>query len=188
MALTFGPDDYQLSLTHLDGVSLRPAVVTLGLNSPTPMTLAKVEGIITAWSSPGPLAEMNAEWRLSSTTVANGTGALFTLTTVVGALGGGSPAPPNCTFLVKKVTGVGGRKNRGRMYLPGVGESDVDGIGGVLAAKVTGLNIAFTSFMTALAALDISPCILHTEALPSTGILSFQTENLIATQRRRLRG
>jgi hypothetical protein len=48
-----------------------------------------------------------------------------------------SSLPPNCAALVRKHTDVGGRKNRGRIYLPWfVNEGSVDELGNIDSADV----------------------------------------------------
>src|SRR4029453_202822 len=55
---------------------------------------------------------------------------VFTSTSAAagGTVGGGS-VPPNSAYLLKKTTALGGRKHRGRSYIPGVPREWVDGAG-----------------------------------------------------------
>lgn len=117
----------------------------------------------------------------------------------VGAVGTNpmSGAPANCTVLVKKLTNLGGRANRGRNYWPGmVADGQVDEVGTLDPAVVIGLQSAFVDFFGDVASgngATTSPCpmvILHDEASPTTEpttISAVQVMSIIATQRRRIR-
>lgn len=106
---------------------------------------------------------------------------------------GGSVLPQNCALLVRKVTGLGGRKNRGRMYIPSiVQEADVSGVGRIDAADVDIFQGVANTFLLSLAGdgstPDLTPFILHRDgvSLP-TEVVDLQVDPVIATQRRRLR-
>lgn len=111
----------------------------------------------------------------------------------------GTKLPPNVALLVKKRTGVGGRKNHGRTYFPFVLEDpQVNENGTLVPASQAALDLQMGAFLSQLS-LDTTPmCIpnktfnvplaphfvtaLHTGPL----VTSFVCESLIATQRRRL--
>ncbi len=102
--------------------------------------------------------------------------------------------PQNSAHLVRKNTALGGRRNRGRLYLPGVGETTV-GDNGVLTAsriaEVTGAMQAWRSALVTSADVD-EMVILHSSSLLSptptpTPVTSLACQSVIATQRRRLR-
>lgn len=105
-------------------------------------------------------------------------------------MAGGDTLPPQCSFLVRKLTAFGGKKNRGRMYIPGANDNLVDTAGKLSDAGLTALQGAASGLKTDL--LDLSwisdLVVLHSAgvALP-TVITSLIAENEIATQRRRLR-
>lgn len=99
-----------------------------------------------------------------------------------------SGASPNVAYLVSKLTAQGGRRGRGRLYLPGVTEAGINNSGTVLAATVTNIQTAFTA-MHALAIADSRPYVLlhsSTEHFPDL-ITSFVAQSIGATQRRRMR-
>jgi hypothetical protein len=54
----------------------------------------------------------------------------------------GDPLPQNCAVLVRKRGAILGRKTRGRFYLPGLRESQVDGLGVITGSEVTALQTA----------------------------------------------
>lgn len=99
----------------------------------------------------------------------------------------GSMVPPNTAFLIRKVTEQGGRQGRGRFFIPGVPEADVDSAGGVLAVRVTALDTIWNTFGTTVALGGLPLVLLHSDALAPTQITGFATAARVATQRRRLR-
>ena len=99
----------------------------------------------------------------------------------------GDPMTPQVAYLVKKLTALGGRRNRGRFYLPGVVESKVDGAGNVLGAFQTTIQTSMDDFMTDTGAADIGVVILHSDGGTPTDVTSLQVEPKVATQRRRLK-
>lgn len=100
-----------------------------------------------------------------------------------------SPAPNNCAILVAKISTSGGRRNRGRMYIPCPAESQVDGAG-VLTTTYRGQwQTAMDDWIEgeALAGWG-SPAILHqTGPTAPTTVTNLVVRSKIATQRRRLR-
>lgn len=97
----------------------------------------------------------------------------------------------NGCLLVRKGTAAGGRKNRGRLYMPPayLHEINVSAAGVIDSVVVSEMQARFLAFRTELVSNGALPVLLHSLAagLPPTGITSFTVESLIATQRRRLR-
>ncbi len=105
----------------------------------------------------------------------------------------GSPLPNNCAWLIKKSTDLGGRRNRGRMYLPCPQEADVDAAGICLSASVLAMNTQLAKLMpggtihTAFGFLG-DPVVLHeTGSQTPATVTDLSTQPKIATQRRRMR-
>lgn len=108
----------------------------------------------------------------------------------------GETPPQNCTELVKKLTGSGGRKFRGRAYIPPFNllENTVNKAGVLDAAVVANQQAGWDTFLAAAngdTAYDVY--LLH-RSMPKDGIVppptlitKFVMEQQIATQRRRLR-
>lgn len=98
--------------------------------------------------------------------------------------------PKNCCALVRKGTGVLGRRNRGRMYLPpyALATAFVDRNGMISSTFLTPLQTALNTFLGAMDTAGYQAVILHStsEVLP-TVITSLVVQPQIATQRRRLR-
>ena len=97
---------------------------------------------------------------------------------------------PATSYLIRKNTAMGGRQGRGRMYWPGVPNSEVDNAGNVSSGVLTDLSVAFTELYTEMAAADMPLVLLRaagspvTEPEPLTGL---SPQSVVATQRRRQR-
>jgi hypothetical protein len=112
---------------------------------------------------------------------------------------GGASLPPNCAVLMQKRTGVGGRRNRGRCYLPHcVGETDVNEGGVIAAAVLATLQNRADVWLDRLNNGGVpgtpTPAFLLHGVDPVTGdpfiptpVTSHPVSGTIATQRRRLR-
>lgn len=113
---------------------------------------------------------------------------------VQNAVGTGPPASgtmtQNVAALFVKRTALPGRKGRGRMFWPFVGDADVDAVGALSPGAVTRYTTMLTAWKTAITsntAFD-SPVLFHQTSTPApTAITSFTVSPLVATQRRRLR-
>ncbi len=99
----------------------------------------------------------------------------------------GDGMTPQVAYLIKKLTALGGRRNRGRMYLPGANESKVDGQGNVSSSFVTSLQTAADWFFTDLGTADIGLVILHADSSTPTDVTGLTAQAKVATQRRRLK-
>lgn len=104
--------------------------------------------------------------------------------------GGGTGTSPAVAWLVHKLTASGGRPGRGRMYMPGVQESEIDTAGNLSAGFVAGAQSAMEDFFDQLGADGTPPVLLHSAASPvstPTPITGFTVDGVAATQRRRQR-
>lgn len=119
----------------------------------------------------------------------------FGITTGV-ASGGGMPA--NCALLLKKRTARGGRRGRGRIFLPwGQVETKVDEAGKITNADVTAAQLGVTSWFNQLATNNVPMVVLHSESSPDNKhgptapgapdlVTGLVVDAVIATQRRRM--
>jgi hypothetical protein len=108
----------------------------------------------------------------------------------------GSSLPPNCAVLVHKRTARGGRRGKGRMYIPWAAGSAIPENGTVMAADVTRVGASFTAWRNALATNPGPLVLLHrnsepgipnpSPAGPPDTVTGHTVDPLIATQRRRL--
>lgn len=119
---------------------------------------------------------------------------VLTYSSVQGQIGTGNPGssthPQNVAALFQKRTAFPGRRGRGRMYWPYVGDSDADAVGALTAAAISRYTTMLTAWRTAITtntAFDL-PVLLHTTSTPDpTPITAFVCAPILATQRRRLR-
>jgi hypothetical protein len=104
--------------------------------------------------------------------------------------GTSNPLPNNCASLVRKGTALGGRRGRGRMYIPGIAEANVSNNGTISTTPLATLQTAMNNFQ-----LDIvntaeveALALLHSSApFTPTAITDLKVQPRIATQRRRMR-
>lgn len=194
----FADVSLQLVLTGLN----RPAYVTFGVDpsDTDPMTIAGA--INTAASSAGSLmSQMDANVTLRSVRVSLGTDGSEDVVGVLSASTTGSLAkntlPPNCALLVHKLSARGGRRGRGRMFIPWVvSETDCDEAGLILTGSVTAYQSALNTFRSALSSSGNPMVLLHEPSQPGVGhpstpgapnvVTALIADPLISTQRRRL--
>jgi hypothetical protein len=94
---------------------------------------------------------------------------------------------PNTCVLITKVTELGGRHGRGRMYWPGWEEGTVDSYG-ILDDDAFGAFVThMTEFHDALDSAGLPMELLHTADTPDPSpIVALTPQRKVATQRRRL--
>lgn len=110
-----------------------------------------------------------------------------------------SSVPPNVAVLVRQPTNRGGRRGRGRMYIPwSVSEAAVDEGGRLGAAERQELQTQIDEWYADLVSTPIQllPVVLHSPSRPGVAnptapgvpnpITSFIIDGVVATQRRRL--
>lgn len=108
-----------------------------------------------------------------------------------GSLGVGG-ASPAVSWLLRKNTGLAGRKYRGRMFAPQPRDVDVDAGGNVLAAQLTNWAAAGALVLSDMAdggvfGWSMAARLLHSDATPPTAITSITCDPIVGTQRRRQR-
>lgn len=118
----------------------------------------------------------------------NDTGNFATFSAVAAGTGVGAMAPPNTAALIEKVTVLGGRKGRGRMYVPGIADANVEVDGSLTPAFRTQVGSQATDFLNALDTDGIPMTLLHNDSTAPSLVTALQADARAATQRRRLRG
>ena len=111
----------------------------------------------------------------------------------ISGLDGDFPLPPNTALLIKKSTGTGGRRGRGRMFIPGFSLfGQIDPAGVIGSTRLGELQTATTDWYEGL--LDdtvdpaLPPVLFHATApFTPSPILTLSVDSKVATQRRRLR-
>ena len=98
-------------------------------------------------------------------------------------------APPNCAYLISKRTSLGGRHGRGRIFMPGVDEGNVDPNGFLEPGELTQKQGLADSWFEEPGMFGFFPMVLlHTGSTPAPTIVSaLSVQQQIATQRQRLR-
>lgn len=102
-----------------------------------------------------------------------------------------SGVPPNTSLLVRKSTAGGGRRARGRMYIPGLLDSDVDVDGFITPATVSAFQTEANEFFDGAEAGGLPLYVLHAPGISATPaptvMTGLQVQGVAATQRRRMR-
>jgi hypothetical protein len=186
MPLNIPATYYESAFEMQQNVTLKPAIVTMGWKydganfdgDRVTVEESFVTNILPRLSDSITLVRVT--WRDASGTLRD---------TGYSAAGGNSDpgTSPNVAYLVKKNTGVGGRKNRGRMYVPGCVETKVDSAGIVTPTFQATLQGNFTDWQEAAAVANFTMQILHNSVVDPTVVTSLFVESTVATQRRRLR-
>jgi len=100
------------------------------------------------------------------------------------------PLPQNTAWLLTKNTALGGRRNRGRLYIPGVSNNLVGANGVLTTAAIAVGNTAGTNLLNnLLATAEAEGVVLFHNSAPATPtpITSIKCQSRVATQRRRMR-
>lgn len=175
----------------------RPAYVTFGVDPTSTDPAAIATSLFNAYTAAGSLKSLfDNTVTMTAVRVSLGTDGTGDLVYVMSTsdVGGGGPwstLPPNCAALIHKTTARGGRRGRGRMYLPWVlQESLVDEAGIILASTVTSITNGVNIWVTRLATETTPLVLLHGPGKTGTPapdvVTSVRCDPLLATQRRRL--
>lgn len=194
MAVPPGFADVSVRLT-LAGLS-RPAYVTMGLDPTSADPDAVAASVRIAWNKTGSMNSRQSNTvTMGPVTVRIGQdGGEATVgideQLVVGAVSQSAPSA-QVALLIHKRTARGGRRGRGRMFLPwAIAEGSVDEAGLILPATVTAYNAALEVFRLELAAQQCPMVVLHEPGRTTPGapdvVTTLLADRLIATQRRRL--
>ena len=174
----------------------RPAYSVFGVNPASADPDAIAAAVFGAWTTTGGFQTLiDNQVTIGPVTVRFGTDgsgdivAVGTLT-VAGAASG-STCAPNTAVLFRKRTARGGRRGRGRLYLPwAVRTADLAENGVISAPTVTAMNTCAATVRNALSTQSCPMVVLHSpgNTLPGAPdlVTALNVDPLIATQRRRL--
>ena len=191
------PGFADISIRMVQSGLTRPAYITFGVD-PTATDPSQVcTSVQTAYTAAGSLNTLiDTSVTTTGVRASLGTDGSADLVyqsdiTVAGGKTNATCVPPNCAILARKATARGGRRGRGRMYIPfAINDSDVDEAGLITSAYRTTINNALQAFLTALGVNSVPMVLLHSPGLTSQGppdtVLSLVADTLIGTQRRRL--
>lgn len=190
-------------ITH-DGYD-RPALVTYALNDDLDaMNASDWADALQAAISTNFADELDSGAQFTRTFVTKGLGddepqvAISTIGPTAGTHATLS-VPPNCAVLIRKNTGLGGRRNRGRCFFPWMGGADELGV--IDAGDVSGIQDDANDWWDDLDALANGGTVIANRVYdlpwddPNRQLLevnigavvtSFTVEGTVATQRRRL--
>jgi hypothetical protein len=186
--------DVSLKLV-LDGF-IRPAYITFGVD-PTmtdPQQVAQaVYGVASNSTSLNGKLDSNVTWAECIARLGTDGGEDLIgnfVGTAKGISGGGAP-PPNVAVLIHKRTARGGRRGRGRLYMPWwCSDNDTNEDGTILPNIVTALQTAAEQFRTQLGAAGVPMVLLHSQGLTTPGppdpVTQLAVSNVVGTQRRRI--
>jgi len=192
------PEDYGTVLHsfQLEGMT-RKCAVTYGIETASLVDpLADIAETISEcyWGTWGTITDINLTLLETIVRVNIGDPDLATFT--FPGPGGGAvsqTSPPiNCCVLVSKNTSRGGRRNKGRMYVPNVlAAASVSEAGVISGGAMTVLQAAADDHLAALTTAGAPMYVLHND--PPVGVTpapvtSLNVDSTMATQRRRMRG
>jgi hypothetical protein len=174
----------------------RPAYVTFAVDSSETDPLLTAADVLNAWSFTGSInARLDSNVTVSEITVRQGTDGGEDLVGVLSAttVGGraGTSGPPSVAVLVHKRTARGGRRGRGRMFLPWcLNTSSVSENGVIQTSDVNTIAASCIVFKDQLAASGSPMVLLHNPGQTAMGppdlVTTMSVSPLIGTQRRRL--
>ena len=99
--------------------------------------------------------------------------------------GGAVDFAPNVAVIMKLLTAKRGRSYRGRVFLPGIAESQTDK-GLVVGSTKTTMDGAWLAFRLAMTAASWDFCVASYRLATQEPIVALATEKFTATQKRRL--
>ena len=186
----------EVSVRMSNTALVRPAYVVFGVD-PTdtdPLTIAA--NVISALTGAGTFQGLlDSNVTINRVRVSLGTdGAediIGDVAVSIPGLVGGSSVAANTALLLHKRTARGGRRGRGRMYVPwALPTTNVDEGGTVLAASIAGLQSKASAFLTALNTNTVPMVVLHDPGITAPGppnlVTTLLVDNRVGTQRRRL--
>lgn len=166
-------------------------------------TEANFVDLADAWATNIVIPIMSNATTFTRMLVRDSTGVVLDIDRADVGTSGTSIVPVNCAAVVEKRTGIGGRRNRGRVFIPGIPESQVNEAGLLETTYRDGIDADFVAFQSDVEAIDPGEWftfILHSKGwdgavepadpgnAPAPSLItSWVTKPGIGTQRRRLR-
>lgn len=180
---------------HFSGaITGREMVSTLGVQHPTSWvpTGADLEDICDAMAAASrPLPLMQSTTKLVKVRVyvghASGTPSMYERADGRAGTGAGSVFPPALCWRITKTTALPGRRGRGRMFLPGLLESNADDAGVMLGTAISNMNSALSNMQADLVALSLTPYLLHSDVGTTPSLITLLScAGTVGLQKRRL--
>lgn len=190
------PIDHMIVTFHFTTVGAAgDSVITLGLDqsASTATDQQDLQAVFDGFEATVMTRMPSAAELTSVTAIAQSIGGVQSLE-VLGPITGvltGQLLPANTAWLIQKLTGFAGKKNRGRMFLPAVPAVTPQSINPNLVdtAQLALMQTKWDDFRTALISADLLPVILHQQGVadPPRPVTSFVVAPRFATQRGRMR-
>jgi hypothetical protein len=194
MPTPLGYADVSIQFTR--GDMTRMAYVTFGVAVGSLTMGQVVTGLVSTYAGAGGLAAMiDNSAAITQTRVSYGTASNEDTVAVDGTNVAGTKSiigpPPSVCLLIHKQSDRGGRRGRGRMFLPNaIANADLAENGTLLSASVTALTTAFNLWVAKIATANLPMAILHSPGKTAPGspnlVTSFSIDKIVGTQRRRL--
>lgn len=183
---------YEAAFHHTCDGSLHDTVCTLGLKYNGTDFTNDGNGVGTGWGQ-YVMSEMANVWHFFKVVLRDANGAVKER--IWNQVGGKASVAQttNTAFLIDKQTGLSGRRFKGRMYLPGVSETDIDHNGIVTGGKQVAVTTAMGNLINSLQGFHFDVYLLHgprKDGLtppPPTFITGMSCSARVATQRDRMR-
>lgn len=183
---------YRCSVNAVQGT--RNIVNVFGLRgSAAGQEAAACAALQTAWKvSAGPLTRLRTEYTLQyfeAVDLSSTSGGIFRITdTTAGGLSTGSISTNAASALLKWNGNTRSKTSRGRTYFGPLDEASINTDGRTLAsASKTAIGSAFTNFRSSLATSGFTLCVISRKEGASHDVTLQTVEDVIATQRRRIR-
>lgn len=186
------PGFAQVAVPHTFPGLQRQQFVVFGVDPAVSLTtpVAIADAVLTAWEDTM-AADQDNQVTIGPVVASVGTsGAPLSGPGTLTASGGSSfnCLPANVACLVRKTTGLGGRKGRGRMYVPWFLPDEAVSERGEI--DITSLGVRQDDVAALLLALDsngVPMVLLHNDSTTPSPVLALTVDGVVATQRRRLR-
>lgn len=189
------PGFIHITLQLKQGSTARAALVTMACSHvAAPWGQTETDNLFSAiTTSMTPRFDSTVSWQQLVVLVgADGeAGRFVSVGSTTGAHAAQNLLPPNVAVLIDKQSGVSGRRNRGRMYIPFIDEGTVGASGVLTGAEQTLFqsmaNSLFTNLNSSVTLKTSGAVILHSQTPTTpTPCTKFAVESIVATQRRRL--
>lgn len=199
MAGTWNPEGFGIakSIFSLSGDS-EDMIVTHGFRNDTDLDPDScADAVYNAWDAGLAASDMGTGWTWRGIEIQQGTatgsgGPVGSHPTTLGGSAAATTLPQNCAVLVHKRTPVGGRRGRGRFYLPPafLAESLVGQTGEISSVQVISLQSVVDAILSSLTTFNVEMVLLHVQGanvIPPYPVTQLTVDPIISTQRQRLR-
>lgn len=182
------PDCFLVSMKGVSGG--QDVVNVIGVRAPGNTALSVCTAALNAWKTAGgPLSKLPTQYSMvevKAMSLASAEGEVATLGDASPGLLVGPLATNGSCALVTYGAGTRSKSQRGRMYFGPLREADINTDGRTLGSTAAWTS-AFTAFRTALQGPNIEWVVISRKNSTYTPIVQIATQNVIGTQRRRIR-